>query len=104
MYFVRLLMVILIALSTTLSGAMAAGHAGLSDVSVETSATMSANHETCCTDGMERSQSCHVLPAILPAMQRESGAQELVRSVTFGPSTLPTGFEPAGTLDPPRSV
>ncbi|MBB5723367.1 hypothetical protein FHS72_003012 [Loktanella ponticola] len=104
MYFVRLLMIALIVLSTTLSGAMAARHLGPTDVSVETAAVMSADHKTCCTDGTEQSQGCHVLPAILPAMKMDSGAQKLLRSVTFGPSILPTGFEPAGTLDPPRLV
>lgn len=104
MYFVRLLTIALIVLSTTLSGAMAAGHVGPTDVSVESVGVMSTDHETCCTDGMEQSQSCHVLPAILPAMQMDSGVQDLVRSVTFGPSILLIGFEPAGPLDPPRSV
>ena len=104
MHFVRHLMVILIVLSTTLSGAMAASHVGPIDVSVETAAVMSTDHETCCNDSMEQSQSCHVLPAILPAMTIDSGAQELVKTVTCGPSILPTGFEPSGTLDPPRAV
>lgn len=104
MYFVRLLTIALILLSATLPGAMAASHAGPTDMAVDTTAVMSADHETCCTDGMEQSQSCHVLPAILPATARDKGAQGLVRSVTFGPSILLTGFEPAGTLDPPRPV
>lgn len=104
MYFMRLLTIALIVLSTTLSGAMAASHAGQTDMAVDTASVMSADHKTCCTDGMERSQSCHALPAILPAMMMDRGAQDLVRSVTFGPSILLTGSEPAGTLDPPRPM
>ena len=104
MYFVRLLTITLIFFSTTLSGAMAASHAGPTNMTVKTVAVMSVDHETCCADGTEQSQGCHVLPAILSAMQRDSGAQARVRSVTSEPSILLTGFEPAGTLDPPRSV
>lgn len=97
-------MVILTVLSTTLSGAMAASHVAQIDKTIETAAVMATDHETCCIDDTKHSQICHVLPAILPAIKMDSGAQELVWSVTFGPSILLTGFEPAGTLDPPRSV
>ncbi len=104
MYFVRHLMIIMIVLSATLSGAMAAGHAGQMDMIMDEAAVVSADHKDCCTDGMTQSQSCHVLPAILPEMKIDRIPQKLVQSVTFGPSHLLTGFEPTGTLDPPRSV
>jgi hypothetical protein len=86
MYVARLFTVILIVLSASLSGAMAAGQA---DRAAEASAAVPADHETCCTDGMERLHGCHVGPALLPAAAVDTRAQGLVRSVTLMTLSLP---------------
>jgi len=104
MHFVRLFTIVLILLSTALSGAMAASHAGPTDGRVETAAVVPADHQTCCADSMEQFQTCNALTAIIPATMAHGTAPKHVQSVTFGPSILLPGFEPAGNLDPPRPV
>ncbi len=99
MYLVRLLTIILIVLSTSLSGAMAASHAGTADMTV-----MSVDHESCCEGSMQQSPSCHAVPAIIPTMTMSWAAPEAMQSVTFELAILLTGTEPSGTLDPPRAV
>ncbi len=104
MSFLRLLMVVLIILSTSLSGAMAASHAQLSDMNVSVMETMSVDHTQCCGDTKDLAQSCHVLLGLVPALVAVHVAPESSSMALTISETLLTGIEPTGILDPPRAV
>ena len=104
MSLVRLLLVVLITLSASLSSAMDAGHAAVSDPDHTTMSAMSDDQRLCCEDSTERSQSCHVLPALLPVSVLGANAPATGANVFVCSGLLLTGIEPSGPLDPPRAV
>lgn len=103
MYFVRTLLVLILTLSTSLTGVMAEEfelpqeHTQAAEISV-------SDEAECCATNTESAQACHHAPAIVPALQRASLSQLASRNqfVTFG--LLLTGIDLSGPLDPPRSV
>ncbi|TYB88396.1 hypothetical protein [Oceaniovalibus sp. ACAM 378] len=104
MTLIRFLMILVIVLSTPLSGAMAAGHPFASDMAQEAanSEVTSVGHGMCCEENTDRSPSCHVLTALVPALTNNTTTPTQMRSAIFGFPTVLAGIEPAGPLDPPR--
>ena len=104
MNFLRSLMIVLTVMSTSFSGAIAASHAPSTDIGVSVMEAMSGDHTHCCENTTELAQSCHVLPALVPALVMGSAAPEFSRIELSESVTLLTGIKPSGLLDPPRSV
>jgi len=60
--------------------------------------------EHCCTNATDPMPDCHVLAAVLPLSILSILANESVASVVALQGTLPTGIQPDGPFDPPRST
>ncbi len=104
MYVVRILLVVLLTFSISLSNALDAGHMPVSDHEHATVEGMADGQPLCCQDSTERAQTCHALLALLPALTSSYTALETGEDVFCTSGVLLTGFEPSGPLDPPRAV
>lgn len=104
MYLVRILLVVLLTLSTSLSNAMEAGHMPDLDHDHATVEGMADGQPSCCQDSTERAQTCHALLALLPNLTLSGTAPVAGEDVFCTSDVLLTGFEPSGPLDPPRAV
>ena len=101
---IRLLLVVLIALSASVAGPMDAGHAAVAEHSHAAMDDMADDQPFCCSESTERSQTCHAVPALLPAAGDHDDAPATCEDVFIAASLLLTGIEPSGPLDPPRAV
>ncbi|WP_299030214.1 hypothetical protein [uncultured Sulfitobacter sp.] len=104
MHLVRILLVILLTLSTSLSNAMDAGHMPASDHVHATVEGLTDAQPSCCQDSTERAPTCHTLLALLPTLLLSGTAPVAGEDVFCTSGVLLTGFEPSGPLDPPRKV
>ena len=104
MNLVRLLLVVLVALSASVSGAMDAGHVAVMEHEHMAMEEVADDQPICCSESTERSQTCHVLPALLPVADLDGTGPATCEDVSMGTNLLLTGIEPSGTLDPPRPV
>ena len=104
MYLVRILLVMLLTFSTSLSNAMDAGHMPVSDHTHATFEDMADAQPLCCQDSTEHAQTCHVLLALFPTLTLSGTAPVAGEDVFCTTGVLLTGFEPSGPLDPPRAV
>lgn len=108
MKLIRILTIFMVVLSTSLSGAisgaMAADHVVSMNMSVQTTDAMPGDHGGCCDHDTERSATCHVVPAVIPVMTFDRSDPDVLRMVSFGPTTILIGTEPVTLLDPPRAV
>ncbi|WVX51545.1 hypothetical protein ROLI_046470 (plasmid) [Roseobacter fucihabitans] len=104
MYLVRILLVVLVTFSTSLTNAMDAGHMPVSDHDHATVEAMEDARPLCCQDSTERAQTCHALLALLPTLSFSGAAPVAGEDVFCKSGVLLTGFEPSGPLDPPRTV
>ncbi|WP_223427675.1 hypothetical protein [Tateyamaria pelophila] len=100
----RILLVAILALSASVSGAMDARHATVMEHSKMAASEVIADQPVCCSESSERSQTCHVLSALLPGADHDDTAPATCQDMSFGGGLLLTGFEPSGPLDPPRAV
>ena len=101
---IRLFLVVMVALSASVSGAMDAGHAVVMEHGHAAMDGETDDQPVCCSEGTERSQTCHALPALLPGADQHEAALASCKDVTMATSLLMTGIEPSGPLDPPRAV
>jgi hypothetical protein len=97
MYLIRILLVMLLTFSTSLSNAMDAGHMPVSDHTHATVEDMADAQPLCC-------QTCHALLALFPTLTLSCTAPVAGEDVFCTTGVLLTGFEPSGPLDPPRAV
>ncbi|APX12410.1 hypothetical protein [Tateyamaria omphalii] len=101
---IRLLLVVLVALSASVSGAMDAGHMPAPEHSHAAMDNMINDQPVCCSESTERSPTCHALPALLPGAGQHDDAPVTCEDVFTAASLLLTGIEPSGPLDPPRAA
>ncbi len=104
MSLVRFLLVVVLTLSTSLSGVMDAGHMPVSSHDHATVEAMADDQPLCCQDSTERAQTCHALLALLPTLAVNNTAPATGEDVFCASGLLLTGIEPSGPLDPPRVV
>lgn len=104
MSLIRLLLVVMVALSASVSGAMDAGHMAALEHSHPAMDDMADDQPVCCSESTERSQNCHALPALLPGAGQHDATPATCEDVFTAASLLPTGIEPSGPLDPPRAA
>ena len=104
MYLVRILLVMLLTFSTSLSNAMDAGHMPVSDHTHAIVENMADAQPLCCPDSTKHAQTCHALLALLPTLTLSCTAPVAGEDVFCTTGVLLTGFEPSGPLDPPRAV
>jgi hypothetical protein len=104
MYLVRFLLIVMVMISASLSSAMAASHSGFADRGHGVMEMATNDQVHCCKDGTERTQSCHVLPALLPGAELHQTAPVTGEDVFAAVGLFLTGFEPSGPLDPPRTM
>lgn len=104
MYLIRILLLMLLTFSTSLSNAMDAGHMPVSDHTHATVEDMADAQPLCCQDSTECAQTCHALLALLPTLTLSGTAPVAGEDVFCTTGVLLTGFEPSGPLDPPRAV
>ena len=100
----RFIMVVILTLSASLSGAMDAGHMPSTDHNHAAAEIMADEQPACCQDSTERTQTCHAVPALLPASEPTSTPPFAGEGVVFASGILLTGIQPSGLLDPPRAV
>jgi hypothetical protein len=98
------LMIVLTIISTSFSGAMASSHAPSTDNDVSVTEVMLEDHTHCCVDTKNFTQSCHVLPGLIPALVTVQVAPEFSGMTLTVSETLLIGIVPSGLLDPPRYV
>ncbi|KQI69184.1 hypothetical protein AN189_06350 [Loktanella sp. 3ANDIMAR09] len=101
---IRLLLVVMLALSASVSGAMDAGHSAATEHRHATVNEIADDQPVCCSDSAERSQTCHALPALLPVAGLQDTAPATCGDVFVTASLRLTGIAPSGPLDPPRAV
>ncbi|WP_093016126.1 hypothetical protein [Roseivivax halotolerans] len=101
---VRFLLIAAVAISASLSGAMAASHAmvaepeqGVTEMTTDTPA-----HR--CDSSLEPKHSCHFLPALLPGEAAPEAASITSKDIFAADGRLLTGITPSGPLDPPRAI
>lgn len=104
MHLVRLLLIVLMTFSASLSGAMESGHAVASDSDHAVMEHVADDQPVCCTDNTERAPSCHVLPAIVPVEALDGVAPDCSETAYARIGLLLSGIEPSGILDPPRAM
>ncbi|WP_299049132.1 hypothetical protein [uncultured Tateyamaria sp.] len=104
MSLIRLSLVVMVALSASVSGAMDAGHAAVVEHSHAATDEAAEDQPVCCSESSERSQTCHALPALLPGAGHPDDAPATCEDVCIAASLLLTGIEPFGPLDPPRAA
>jgi len=104
MSLIRFIMIVILTLSTSLSAAMDAGHMPSSDHDHAAVEMMADEQPACCQDSTERTQTCHAVPALLPASEPTSTPPFAAEGVVFASGILLTGIQPSGLLDPPRAV
>ncbi|MEJ6399569.1 hypothetical protein [Yoonia sp. 208BN28-4] len=104
MSLVRFLMVVIFALSASLSAAMEASHMRAIDHDHAAAEMMVDEQPACCQDSSERTQTCHAVPALLPASEPTSTPPIAGEDVVCASGILLTGIQPSGPLDPPRAV
>lgn len=104
MNLVRLLLIVLMTFSASLSGAMEAIHAVASDSDHAAMEHAANDQPVCCTDNPERAQTCHVLPAIVPVEALDGVAPDCSETAYAQIGLLLSGIEPSGLLDPPRAM
>ncbi|MEO9779281.1 MAG: hypothetical protein ABJH07_08300 [Sedimentitalea sp.] len=100
----RFIMVVILTLSASLSGAMDAGHMPFTDHDHAAAEMMADEQPACCQDSSERTQTCHAVPALLPASEPTSTPPNAGEDVVCASGIQLTGIQPSGLLDPPRSV
>ncbi|WP_298430837.1 hypothetical protein [uncultured Jannaschia sp.] len=101
---IRLLLVVMVALSASISGAMDAGHAAVVEHSHAATDEAADDQPVCCSESSERSQPCHALPALLPGVGHHDDAPATCEDVYVSASLPLTGIKPSGPLDPPRAA
>ncbi|WP_044044014.1 hypothetical protein [Octadecabacter antarcticus] len=104
MKLIRLLTIVMVVFSTSLSGVMAANHVGMNDMSIEAVDAMLSDQESCCQHSADRSARCHIMSAVIPFMMLDSSGPDVRWTISIGPSTFLIGIEPTTILDPPRTV
>lgn len=104
MVLVRALLIVLVTLSASLSGAMETGHMLTTEHDHAAAGSMADDGLACCDDGIERGQSCHVLPALLSDAGDPGAAPSTGEEVFITSDLHLTGIELSGPLDPPRLV
>ena len=104
MFMARFIMVVILTLSASLSGAMDAGHMPSTDHNHAAAEIMADEQPACCQDSSERTQTCHAVPALLPASELASLPPSSVEDIVCASGLLLTGIQPSGPLDPPRAV
>jgi len=104
MYFIRFLAIVILTLSVSLSSAIDAGHAPTVDHDHAAAEVMADEQHVCCQESTESTQTCHALPALIPATELASTAPVTGENVFCASHILLTGIEPSGPLDPPRKV
>lgn len=101
---IRLLLVVLVALSASISGAMDAGHAAVVEHSHVAMDEVADDQPVCCSESSERSQTCHALPALLTGAGHHNDAPATCEDVFTAARLMMTGIEPSSLLDPPRAA
>ena len=104
MSLVRFLLLVVLTFSALLYGAVESGHMPVSDHDHAAVESITDEQPVCCQDSTERTQTCHALPALLPAMDPYDTAPATGEDVFCASGILLTGMEPSGPLDPPRAV
>ncbi len=104
MALIRFLFVVMVALSTSLPGAMDASHGATVEHHHAAMDEVVDDQPICCSEPIEHTQTCHALIALLPAADLYEAAPATCEDVIMGPGLLLTGIKPSGPLDPPRLV
>ncbi|MCK0166700.1 hypothetical protein MWU52_03955 [Jannaschia sp. S6380] len=100
----RLLLVVMVTLSASVSGAMNASHMAAVEHSHTSVGEVADDQPICCSEGSERTQTCHSLAALLPGADLNDTAPATCEDVSIVTGVLLTGIEPSGPLDPPRAL
>ena len=104
MVFMRILLIILMTFSASISAAMEVGHAVASESDHAAMEHVADKQPVCCTGEPERAQSCHILPALVPVAAFEGVAPDCSETAYLRIGLLLRGIELSGLLDPPRTV
>ena len=95
---IRLLLVLLLAISAGVTMQMDAAHAGGAEMAME----MGDDLPPCCSEAVEQSVSCAGGIGLVPESAGPDVEARLLQTGRAVPFSLSAGREPAGLLDPPR--
>lgn len=102
MALIRTILVVVLTLTASLSGAMGVDHMPMTEHGHAAMEPIADVGPVCCDDSTDRGQSCHVLPAVLADAGGEVSAPQTRDALFVRSGLLLTGLEPTGPLDPPR--
>ncbi|WP_299960867.1 hypothetical protein [uncultured Roseobacter sp.] len=102
MVLIRTILIVVLTLTASLSGAMGMDHMSMTEHDHVAMESIADEGPVCCDESTERGQSCHVLPAVLADAGGEVSAPETSDALFFRSGLLLTGLDPSGPLDPPR--
>lgn len=104
MVFVRLVLVVVVAMTAALSPAMDNEHIVVPTHDHATVETDAGDEPMCCHMGAEPGLTCHGLPAVLPTSQLQAIIPDATDGLFRSPDALLAGICPSGLLEPPRTV
>jgi len=104
MSLIRILSVLLIVLSTSLSGTMSTARVANADVDIMAGDTQAGASADCCDTDTDRPMDCYFPTAIFPFAGRASSDAATAWTTIIPRGLTLSGVEPRGLLDPPRSV
>lgn len=100
----RVLLVVMIMISASVSGGMDAGYMAAVEHSHASVGEVADGQPVCCSESFEGAQTCHALSALLPGADLNDTAPATCEDVSIVADLLLMGIEPSGPLDPPRAV
>ncbi len=104
MAFMRIVLIILMTFSASLSGAMEVGHAFASEADHAAMEHVADEQPVCCTDNTEPAQNCHVLPALVPVAAFGVVTPHCSETAYSNIGLWLRGIGSSALLDPPRTV
>ncbi|MEQ8658836.1 MAG: hypothetical protein RIC24_16155 [Hyphomicrobiales bacterium] len=101
---VRLLLIVVLTLSASISGALGAGYSVMQDHDHTAVESVENDPLTCCDNGVERAHSCLTMPAMFEGAGAYYNAKPLPDALFDTCELMLTGIQPSGPLDPPRML
>lgn len=102
MVLIRTILVVVLTLTASLSGAAVMDHVQNTAIDHAAMADTGDAGPQCCDDSTERGPSCHMLPAVLTDTGHQAIAPPTGDALRSRSGVLLTGLEPTAPLDPPR--
>lgn len=101
---VRLLLIVALTLSASLSGAVGSGHVVMQDHDHSVIESAADDLSACCDDSAERAHTCLTMPAMFEGTGAYVDTRASGDAVFDACGLALTGIQPSGPTDPPRML